>query len=122
MTAKRKEAGPRLVALGRTLRGEPNIAEHRLWRHLRDRRLIAHKFRRQYAIGRYIADFVCLEIGLIIEVDGGQHAAAREHDAERTRTLEAKGFRVVRFWANEVLSRTDDVLREIIKELTQTPP
>ena len=120
MTAKRKQAGPRVVALSRELRAEPNIAEHRLWHRLRSRQLGRYKFRRQHAIGRYIADFACVDAGLIIEVDGGQHAVSRESDIERTRALESQGFRVVRFWANEVRSRTDDVMREIIKELGRT--
>ena len=120
--ARRQKAEQRLVERSRALRAEPNNAEHRLWSRLRDRRLTGLKFRRQYAIGNFIADFVCPEIGLIVEVDGGQHAMQRSQDDARTRRLNDLGYRVIRFWANEVLSRTDDVVREILKEIENPSP
>ena len=73
--------------------------------------------RRQRPIGPYIADFVCLEVSLIIEVDGGQHAEQIKEDEARTRFLEKAGFRVIRFWNNDVLANTDGVLEAIFHEL-----
>src|SRR5438445_12480612 len=79
-----------------------DMTEGKLWQELRGRRLDRIKFRRQAPIGKYIADFVCPEAGLIIEIDGSQHA---ESDTDRIRKaeLEAKGFRVLRFWNDDVL-------------------
>nr|WP_229720925.1 DUF559 domain-containing protein [Dyella nitratireducens] len=88
-----------------------------MWRHLRHRNLEAHKFRRQYPIAEYIVDFVCLSAMLVIEIDGGQHVDAAEYDAVRTRRLEARGFRVLRFWNDEVLLQTGDVLEVIWQNL-----
>lgn len=70
------------------------------------------KFRRQQPIGQFIVDFVCLERKIIIEVDGGQHAE-QQSDSQRTRWLEDQGFRVLRFWNNEVLSNIDGVVQVI---------
>ena len=97
----------------RRLRKNPTEAEKRLWYHLRRKQLDGFRFRRQRPIGRYIVDFTCLEASLIIEVDGGQHAFRSEQDYERTRFLEAQGFRVMRFWNNDVLENTDGVLETI---------
>jgi very-short-patch-repair endonuclease len=87
----------------RGMRREPTEAEKRMWRLLRDRRLGSFKFRRQERLGRYIVDFVCFERGLIVEIDGGQHADSA-YDAERDAWLSSRGFTVVRFWNNEVLT------------------
>ena len=103
--------------LARMLRQNQTKAEIRLWRHLRNRGLAGHKFRRQYAIGPYIADFVCLERYLIIEADGGQHAEREVEDVRRTRFLESQGFKVLRYWNNDVLSHTESVLIAILNEL-----
>lgn len=90
-----------------------------MWRHLRNRGVAECKFRRQHPVEGYVVDFVCLEAQLIIEVDGGQHAEAiADADARRTRTLEVEGYRVLRFWNDEVLTRTDDVLATIHAALT----
>ena len=83
-----------------------------MWSGLRNHRLARLKFKRQQPIGRYIVDFVCFERGLIVEVDGGQHG--QQVDAERTARLEADGFRVLRFWNPEVLTRLDEVLATIL--------
>jgi|SRR6185503_10596180 very-short-patch-repair endonuclease len=88
-------------------------AERLLWRHLRSRRLEGDKFRRQQVIGPYIVDFVCFQRRLIIELDGGQHAENISYDHRRTLFLEAAGFKVMRFWNNEVLGNTDSVLESI---------
>ena len=101
----------------RVLRNEATDAEQRLWRHLRGRRLQGLKFRRQYPIAGYIADFACVEARLVIEVDGGQHGDRAEADSERTRKLQSNGYRVLRFWNDDVLLRTDAVLDDILRQL-----
>jgi len=88
-------------------------AERRLWYFLRAHRFKGMKFKRQALIGRYIVDFVSFQRRLVVEVDGGQHADS-EVDLRRTRWLEDQGFRVLRFWNNEVLSNTDGVLDAIM--------
>ncbi|MES1945022.1 DNA methyltransferase [Salinisphaera sp. PC39] len=102
----------------RRLRREQTDAENRLWCHRRARRLEGYKFRRQHPLGRYIVDFVCLEAELIVELDGGQHAEqTRAYDAARTAALESHGFRVIRFWNDEVLRETEAVLACIREHL-----
>ena len=96
----------------RRLRRSMTDAEHRLWFHLRNRALMGCKFRRQHPIGPYIADFACIEHRLIVEADGGQHADSGA-DRDRTRFLASCGYRVLRFWNNDVLARTDAVLEQI---------
>jgi very-short-patch-repair endonuclease len=95
--------------LQRVLRANMTDAEQELWRHLRRRQLGGFKFRRQHPFGNYILDFVCLETKLVIEVDGGQHVANREMDAQRTADLEKAGFHVLRFWNHEVLQDLEAV-------------
>ncbi len=99
----------------RELRRNMTDAERALWRELRGGAL-GGKFRRQAPLGRYIVDFVCLEKHLIVEVDGGQHAENRS-DQERDRWLESQGFRVLRFWNNEVLGNMSGVLEVIAEAL-----
>jgi len=84
------------------LRKNMTPAEHTLWRELRGRQILGYKFRKQVPIERYIADFVCFEKRLIIEINGGQHAEAVEYDEKRTGWLQEQGYRVIRFWNNEV--------------------
>lgn len=105
----------------RTLRVGQTDAEQRLWQQLRDRRLDGFKFRRQHGIGTYIVDFVCIEAKLIVEVDGGQHADQAVYDAKRTAWLAASGYRVMRFWNNEVLENLEGVLESIRSELDPSP-
>jgi very-short-patch-repair endonuclease len=105
----------------RTLRRLSTDAEKRLWAALRNRRLDGWKFRRQTWIGPYVADFVCTEAGLVIEADGGQHAEAVAYDTQRSGWLAEEGFRVLRFWNNDVLTNTDGVLRAILGALRATP-
>ena len=97
----------------RALRGGMTDAEQRLWRALRRRRFAGLKFRRQRPLGRYIVDFVCLERGLIVELDGGQHAEQVVYDRQRDAWLSAQGFVVLRFWNHDVLQQTDTVLERI---------
>lgn len=92
-------------------------AERLLWRQLRMRQLAAFKFRRQTVIGAYTVEFVCLKAGLVIEVDGGQHASAVAQDARRTAELGKRGYRALRFWNNEVLGNIEGVLTVIAGEL-----
>jgi very-short-patch-repair endonuclease len=101
------------IRFARELRHTATAAERLLWKHLRLRNIEGYKFRRQYPIGEFVADFACLEAMLVIEVDGGQHADSEEYDLRRTKTIEAQGFRVLRFWNNEVLGNIDGVLQSI---------
>ena len=101
----------------RRLRRNAADAERELWSRPRNRQLADAKFRRQASIGRYIVDFVCFEAKPVVELDGGQHASRTEKDIERTAWLEDEGYRVVRFWNNEVLQNVEGVLAEIIARL-----
>lgn len=105
--------------LARSLRKKQTDAESILWWYLRNRNLESHKFRRQHVIEPYILDFVCLQKSLVIELDGGQHLDElnQERDKERTEYLLSKGFRVVRFWNNEILTQMEAVLDKIYDEL-----
>jgi len=104
--------------LQRSLRRNPTDAERRLWQLLRRREAAGFKFRRQHPFENYILDFVCLERKLIIEVDGGQPVDAAA-DATRTETLEQAGFRVLRFWNDEVLKDLDAVGQKIYTALDE---
>jgi very-short-patch-repair endonuclease len=94
-------------------------AERRLWYYLRAHRFHGASFRRQTPIGRYIVDFVCHDSMLIIELDGSQHgaAAATKHDDKRTAWLTTRGYKVLRFWNNDVLRNTEGVLELIAAEV-----
>ena len=105
------------ISRARELRRDSTDAERKLWFAVCDRRLKGWKFRRQVGMGYYIVDFFCLEAKLIIEVDGGQHDRDRAKDEARTRYLQRLGFRVVRFWNNEVLGNLPGVLEQILTEL-----
>ena len=98
----------------RQLRRNSTDAERLLWKHLRNRQLAGFKFRRQTSIGQYFTDFECLAAKLIIELDGGQHQEQASYDLKRTKYLQARGYRVLRFWNNEVLTDTDAVLQSIL--------
>lgn len=110
-----------LQARARALRRENSDAESVLWRQLRSRRLMGYKFRRQVVIQSYIVDFVCLEAGLIIEADGGQHSHQVAYDARRTARLEGMGYRIIRFWNHEILRELDSVLEQIRVALMEAP-
>ncbi len=111
----------RTQANATTLRKQMTDAERCLWQSLRMRQIHGYKFRRQHPVGPYIADFACLDAGLIVEVDGGQHGDQRAVDDARTRFLISRGFRVLRFWNNEVLQETDAVLEVILEALCPHP-
>ncbi|MBS3911715.1 MAG: endonuclease domain-containing protein [Hydrogenophaga sp.] len=106
----------------RGLRGQMTDAELLLWQHLRGRRFQDFKFRRQRPLGPYILDFVCLEAGLAIEVDGGQHSEQQAHDQARTTLIEDQGLTVVRFWNHEVMNETPAVLERIWHMLQTLTP
>jgi very-short-patch-repair endonuclease len=105
----------------RRLRKESTEAEHLLWNVLRELRL-PYNVRRQHPIGEYIADFAIPRHKLIIELNGGQHAAATEEDALQTVELGKRGYRVIRFWNSDVLGNLDGVLQTIISALEAPPP
>ncbi len=105
----------RLTPVARNLRRRSTEAESQLWRHLRSRQLEGAKFRRQFPIGPHVADFACRAAHLAIELDGGQHTP--EADAPRTEIIEGFGYRIIRFWNNDVLENTEGVLEVIRQEL-----
>ena len=106
----------------RHLRHEQTDAERKLWARLRDRRLEGTKFRRQHPLGPFIVEFCRPETKLVIELDGGQHASQREDDALRTAFLHSEGYRVLRFWNNDVLVNIDGVLHRIVDALRDPHP
>jgi very-short-patch-repair endonuclease len=103
----------------RDLRNNMSDAEVRLWARLKAGRLDGHEFRRQYPMGPYVLDFVCLRAHLVVEVDGCQHAEDErlERDAIRTTWLARRGYRVIRFWSTEVMCETDEVVDGILAAL-----
>ena len=96
--------------------------ERVLWRGLRGKQIGGHRFRRQHPIGKYIADFACIEQKLVIELDGGQHQEQIAYDEQRTAYIQAQGWAVLRFWNNDVLNNLDGVLAAIMEKLTFLPP
>jgi very-short-patch-repair endonuclease len=86
------------------------------------RQLAGHRFRKQHPVGNYVVDFVCMESRLAIEIDGGQHTENAPYDAQRTKRLEDEGFRVLRFWNNDVLQNIEAVKAEIWRALSTPPP
>ena len=105
----------------RQLRRDATDAERRLWSNLRAHRLFGWKFKRQQPIGKYVADFVCFEARLVIELDGGQHADATSADQIRDAWFRTQGFETVRFWNNEVLGNIEGVLARIASSLPPLP-
>jgi very-short-patch-repair endonuclease len=99
-------------ALQRKLRSQMTDAEKRLWQRLRGRQMAGFKFRRQHPFMDFVLDFVCLEMRLVVEVDGGQHQD-NPKDGVRDQRLHEAGFRVLRFWNNQVLEETDAVVEAI---------
>lgn len=101
----------------RALRNAGTDAERHLWQRLRGSQLGGYKFRRQYPINGYIADFACVEARLVVELDGGQHAEQVGYDNVRSRALMLSGYHVLRFWNHDALRDTDAVLEEILRHL-----
>lgn len=100
----------------RNLRKQSTDTERHLWYNLRANRL-GFKFKRQVPIGTYIVDFLCMERRLIVELDGGQHLDNQKYDIERTAWLNGRGFKVLRFWNNDVLQQTEAVVEVITQAL-----
>ncbi len=105
----------------RALRADMTDAERRLWSCLRDRAL-GVKFRKQVPLGRYIVDFASFEVGLVIEVDGGQHLEQEEADAVRDAWLRTEGFHVLRFWNDEVMENLDGVVEVVAEHVRRSTP
>lgn len=106
----------------RKLRKSETDAERKIWQQLRSRSLNGAKFRRQHPIGPYVVDFICINEKLIIELDGSQHQQQQDYDAQRTAFLEQAGYRVLRFWDDDALSRTEDVMQAIFDALGSPSP
>ena len=105
------------IQRARKLRASHTDAENILWQKIRARQL-THKFRRQIPIGCYVVDFACLELKLVIEVDGAQHADSKS-DKFRKKYLEGLGFKIIRFWNNDVLNNTEGVYSTLTLTLSQ---
>ncbi len=101
----------------RELRKSSPAPERVLWGHLRGGRLEGYKFRRQQPLGSFIVDFVCLEMRLVVELDGGQHSEHADEDSRRDEWLREQGFEVLRFWNNEVTHELDGVKTRILEKL-----
>ncbi len=114
----------RLTILAKNLRKNSTATELKLWKYLRAKRLNSIKFKRQQPIGRYIVDFVCFERKIIIELDGGQHAQPEhmQKDIERDNYFAKQGYRVLRFWDNELFTNTRDVLETILDKCNHPLP
>ena len=113
-----------LIQFAKSLRKQATDTERLLWRYLRAKHFGSLKFRRQQLIGTYIVDFVCFEKKIIVELDGGQHAQPEkiQNDSIRDQWFEAQGYKVLRFWDNEVLTNTQGVFEVISKHCLNHPP
>lgn len=110
------------ILKARDLRRHMTDAERRLWARLKQRQMLGCKFRRQHPIGPFIADFACVEHKLVIEVDGSQHGENTAHDRERRWFLQNEGFRILRFWNEDVMRDLDAVLDAIGGALAGASP
>ncbi len=115
-----RRSTPKIMQRATKLRNEQTPAERKLWAYLRGKKVKGVKFRRQHAIGNYIVDFCATKEKLIIELDGSQHLDQIEYDEERTAYLESQGYKVIRFWNNQVMNDIlgcviviEDVLEEL---------
>jgi len=113
-----RQATPKLQRRAAELRHNTTPAEQKLWSALRAHQIEDVHFRRQHAIGNYIVDFCSPRQKLIIELDGGQHLEQQEYDQVRTEFLQAKGYRVLRFWNNDVLFDLNGVMKVILEALS----
>jgi len=109
------------ITIARKLRINSTDTEKYLWKYLRERQLEGIKFRRQHPIGKYIVDFINLEKKIIIELDGGQHLDNKK-DKLRDRWLKEQGYKVLRFWDNEVLINIEGVMESIRKKIYSPSP
>ncbi|HEX2995588.1 MAG TPA: endonuclease domain-containing protein [Anaerolineales bacterium] len=109
-----KRTTPSTFGYAKQLHRQMTPAEVRLWARLRAHRLNGVHFRNQHAIGKYVVDFCAPRRKVIIELDGSQHLDQEEYDKERTRCLEAQGYKVIRFWNNDVMNNIEGVILSII--------
>lgn len=109
-------------SIAKTLRKRLTDTEQVLWKYLRANQVEGLKFRRQEPIGNYIVDFICYEKRIIIEVDGGQHSVNKEKDNKRDKWFKEQGFKVLRFWDNEVLTNIEGVLEVLRNNCLNHPP
>jgi very-short-patch-repair endonuclease len=121
MPPRKHRIPPEKTAQARSLRRDAPFPERILWRRLRAGQLDGRRFRRQHVVGPYIADFYCPDASLLIELDGLSHEGCDAYDADRTRFLEAQGFRVIRFSNDEVVRSVDDVVYRIGLEVGLPP-
>ena len=112
----------RMRLRARKLRNNATDAERHLWLHLKLRQLAGLRFRRQVPIEGFIVDFLCPQVRLVVELDGGQHGERTGADEARTRVLASLGYRVLRYWNDDVLLRTEEVLDDILRHAKSTPP
>jgi very-short-patch-repair endonuclease len=103
------------------MRRNPSEAERKFWWLVRGRRLAGYKFKRQFLIGPYIADFACLEAKLAVELDGGQHSKQIAYDQMRDAYMTARGYRVLRFWNTELFVNEDGVVEMLLCQLKRPP-
>ena len=115
-TPHHRPTAKRIRGFAKKLRHEPTDAETAMWRLLRGRRLEGLKFRRQVPFKNFILDFVCFEKHFVIEIDGSQHADS-ERDSARDAVLMTEGFRIARYWNNDVLQQPSAVLEDILGKL-----
>ena len=113
-----RRSTPKILHRAGELRKEQTPAEAKLWAYLRTLREDGIHFRRQHAVGPYIADFCAPRVKLIIELDGSQHLDQEEYDTERTAFFQAKGFRVLRFWNSDVMNKINDVMGVILEAIS----
>ena len=116
-TPSHRPTGKRVRDFAKGMRHKPTDAEARMWKLLRDRRVASFKFRRQVPVESFILDFVCFEKRMVIEIDGSQHASSNR-DIARETALMAEGFRITRYWNNDVLQQSSAVLEDILAKLT----
>jgi very-short-patch-repair endonuclease len=113
---RKRRSNPKTMKKAGELRKASTPAERKLWSHIRDDQL-GVTFRRQHAVGDYVPDFCCPKAKLIVELDGSQHLEQEEYDEERTKYLESLGYKVIRFWNNDVTKNIDSVILAIVHEL-----
>jgi very-short-patch-repair endonuclease len=114
-----KRTTPKTFRHAKQLHRNMTLAESKLWARLRAHRLEGIHFRNQHAIGSYVVDFCAPRKKLIVELDGSQHLEQEEYDAERTKYLEARGYRVLRFWNHEVMKNIEGVIFVIVQALEE---
>ncbi|MFN8994060.1 MAG: endonuclease domain-containing protein [Alphaproteobacteria bacterium] len=120
---KKHYATANQIERARSLRVHSTEAEKKLWNHLRNRQIAGYKFRRQHTVNGFYLDFACEDLKLAIELDGGQHndPVHGAHDTRRAAALHKSGWRILRFWNNEVMENIEGVLAVIAQALTQNP-